>query len=270
MWRTRLIEAGAVDGDTVHIGPVSFEFESHLAPDVEVGVEEEAGDELSGRSSSRSAARRSPGRTVGSTASYPRRPDRARSSRLRDDGDRCRRRDDAARSPPVSRRLDRPVAPTDMPTLQATAAVGQVRLIEAYADACDAQGAQVGQVLVTRHDVGHRQQYVNACQTLERLLDLGVVPIVNENDTTAVEEIRFGDNDYLAALVGMMVHADLVVLLTDIEGLYTADPRQDCGAPTSSSAWIELTDEHLAAAGGAGSAWAAAAWRPSSRPHARS
>ncbi|MDO8847816.1 MAG: glutamate 5-kinase [Coriobacteriia bacterium] len=143
--------------------------------------------------------------------------------------------------------------PTDMPTLQAAAAIGQVRLLDAYRDAFNTQGAKVGQVLVTRHDVGHRQQYVNACHTLERLLDLGVVPIVNENDTTAVEEIRFGDNDYLAALVGMMVHADVVVLLTDIEGLYTADPRSDAGAQLVEVV-DAVTDEHLAAAGGAGSA----------------
>lgn len=143
--------------------------------------------------------------------------------------------------------------PTDMPTLQAAAAIGQVRLVDAYREVFNARGANVGQVLVTRHDVGHRQQYVHACQTLERLLDLGVVPIVNENDTTAVEEIRFGDNDYLAALVGMMVHADLVVLLTDIEGLYTADPRS-CEDAQLVEVVDAVTDEHLAAAGGAGSA----------------
>lgn len=142
--------------------------------------------------------------------------------------------------------------PTDMPTLQATAAVGQVLLLDAYRELFAAQGATVGQVLVTRHDVGHRQQYIHACQTLERLLELGVVPIVNENDTTAVEEIRFGDNDYLAALVGMMVHADLVVLLTDIEGLYTSDPRIDEDAHLVSVV-DDVTEEHLAAAGGAGS-----------------
>jgi len=142
--------------------------------------------------------------------------------------------------------------PSDMPTLQAAAAIGQVRLLDAYRDAFNAQGAKVGQVLVTRHDVGQRQQYVHACATLERLLELGVVPIVNENDTTAVEEIRFGDNDYLAALVGMMVHADLVVLLTDIEGLYSADPRVDAQAHLVAVV-DALTDEHVAAAGGAGS-----------------
>lgn len=143
--------------------------------------------------------------------------------------------------------------PSDMPTLQATAAVGQVRLLDAYRDAFEPYSIEVGQVLVTRHDVGHRQQYLNACHTLERLLDLDVVPVVNENDTTAVEEIRFGDNDYLAALVGMMVHADLVILLTDIEGLYSADPRTDEEAHLVELV-DNLTDEHVAAAGGAGTA----------------
>jgi glutamate 5-kinase len=128
-----------------------------------------------------------------------------------------------------------------------------VRLVDAYRKLLNASGVMVGQVLVTRHDVGHRQQYVNACHTLERLLDLGIVPIVNENDTTAVEEIRFGDNDNLAALVGMMVHADLVVLLTDIDGLYSADPRIDAGA-TRVERVDAVTDEHVASAGGPGSA----------------
>lgn len=142
--------------------------------------------------------------------------------------------------------------PTDMPTLQATAAIGQVRLVETYAEFASASDIRVGQVLLTRHDVGHRQQYLHGCHTLNRLLELGVLPIVNENDTTAVEEIRFGDNDYLAALVGMMVHADLVVLLTDIEGLYDADPRAVDDAHLVPHV-AELTDEVLAAAGGAGS-----------------
>jgi glutamate 5-kinase len=148
--------------------------------------------------------------------------------------------------------LAMPTRPTDMPTLQAVAAVGQVRLVDAYRQLLNAHGAMVGQVLITRHDVGHRQQYVNACHTLERLLELGIVPIVNENDTTAVEEIRFGDNDNLAALVGMMVHADLVVLLTDIDGLYSADPRVDATARLVERV-DAVTEEHLASAGGPGS-----------------
>lgn len=142
--------------------------------------------------------------------------------------------------------------PQDMPTLQATAAVGQVALLEAYRRIFGERDTHVAQVLVTRHDVAHRQQYVNACQTLERLLDLGIVPVVNENDTTAVEEIRFGDNDHLAALIGMMVKADLVILLTDIEGLYSADPRSD-GSARLIDRIDELTEDHFASAGGPGS-----------------
>lgn len=148
--------------------------------------------------------------------------------------------------------LDRTSRPTDMPTLQATAAVGQVRLVETYAELFSGHGLNVGQVLLTRQDTGHRQQYLNACHTLTRLLDLGIVPVVNENDTTAVDEIRMGDNDHLAALVAVMVHADLVVLLTDIEGLYSADPRTDAEAVLVQRI-EDITDEHLAAAGGPGS-----------------
>jgi glutamate 5-kinase len=140
--------------------------------------------------------------------------------------------------------------PTEITGLQATAAIGQVRLIGTYAEIFAEGGMPVAQVLLTRHDTGHRQTYVYACQTLERLLQMDVVPIVNENDTTAVEEIRFGDNDTLAALVGVMVHADLVVLLTDIEGLYDAHPDSE-GASLLERV-EELTDEVLAAAGGTG------------------
>lgn len=143
--------------------------------------------------------------------------------------------------------------PTELTALQATAAIGQVRLIGTYSEVFAAHGAPVAQVLLTRHDTGHRQAYLFACRTLERLLEMGVVPVVNENDTTAVEEIRFGDNDTLAALVGVMIKADLVVLLTDIEGLYDADPRLSEDAALVEHVG-ELTDDVVAAAGGAGSA----------------
>ncbi|MDO9557143.1 MAG: glutamate 5-kinase [Coriobacteriia bacterium] len=148
--------------------------------------------------------------------------------------------------------LDLPSRPTDIPTLQATAAVGQVRLVETYAELFAERGIMVGQVLLTRQDTGRRQQYLNACHTLVRLLELGIVPIVNENDTTAVDEIRMGDNDQLAALVAVMVHADLVVLLTDIDGLYSADPRTDAEA-TLVERIDDASDERLSAAGGPGS-----------------
>lgn len=148
--------------------------------------------------------------------------------------------------------LGLPARPTDMPSLQATASVGQVQVLGMYAALFAARGVAVGQVLLTRHDTSHRQAFLHGRDTLERLLSLGVVPIVNENDTVAVDEIRFGDNDTLAALVATMVRADLVVLLTDIDGLYDADPR------TADEAHLlehveELTEDVLAAAGGAGS-----------------
>ena len=117
--------------------------------------------------------------------------------------------------------------PDDMPTLQACASVGQVALVQTYAAAFAPRGLAVGQILLTRNDTGSRSAYLHARETIDRLLSMGVVPIVNENDTVAVDEIRFGDNDSLAAIVGALVGADLVVLLSDIDGLYTADPHKD-------------------------------------------
>jgi len=142
--------------------------------------------------------------------------------------------------------------PTDLTGLQAAAAVGQVDLIGTYSEIMGGVGVTVAQVLLTRHDTGHRQAYVFACRTLDRLLEMRVVPVVNENDTTAVEEIRFGDNDTLAALVGIMVQADLVVLLTDTEGLYDHDPGVGTDAVLLEHV-DELTDEVVAAAGGSAS-----------------
>ena len=116
--------------------------------------------------------------------------------------------------------------PTDLPTLQAVAAVGQHHLMRAWSDALAVRGLVAGQVLLAPLDFVHRSQYLHARQTLGRLLELGVVPVVNENDAVADEEIRFGDNDRLGALVAHLVRADLLVLLTDTEGLLTGDPRQ--------------------------------------------
>lgn len=116
--------------------------------------------------------------------------------------------------------------PSDIPSLQAAAAVGQGILMHAYQRAFAARKMAAGQVLLTQDDFVRRKGYLNAHNALERLLALGVVPIVNENDTVAVDEIRFGDNDRLAALVAMMVRADLLVILTDIDGVYTEDPRK--------------------------------------------
>jgi glutamate 5-kinase len=120
--------------------------------------------------------------------------------------------------------------PTDVGTLQAVAAVGQPRLMERFAAILGQHGLLAGQVLLTPHDFGVRSQYLHARETLRRLLDLGVVPVVNENDTVADDEIRYGDNDRLAALVSHLVAADLLLLLTDTAGVFTADPRVDADA----------------------------------------
>ena len=117
--------------------------------------------------------------------------------------------------------------PTDLPTLQALAAAGQSRLMRTYDDILATHGLVAAQVLLVPHDFVERRQYLHARQTLVRLLELGAVPIVNENDAIADDEIRFGDNDRLAALVAHLVHADLLVLLTDTPGVLTADPRLD-------------------------------------------
>jgi glutamate 5-kinase len=115
--------------------------------------------------------------------------------------------------------------PSDLPTLQAVSAVGQGRLIRVYDDVLRTHNIVCGQVLLAPLDFVHRQQYLHARQTLTRLLDLGVVPVVNENDAVADDEIRFGDNDRLAALVAHLVGAHVLVLLTDTPGVLTADPR---------------------------------------------
>ncbi|BCJ52442.1 glutamate 5-kinase [Actinoplanes sp. NBRC 14428] len=114
--------------------------------------------------------------------------------------------------------------PRDLATQQAAASVGQGLLIGRYAAGFARHGLTVGQVLLTVDDVTRRAHYRNAYRTLRKLLDLGALPIVNENDTVATEEIRFGDNDRLAALVAALVQADLLVLLSDVDALYTGDP----------------------------------------------
>jgi len=149
-------------------------------------------------------------------------------------------------------RLQLDERPTDMPSLQAAASIGQVVLAETYQTLFAAHGITVGQVLLTRHDTGHRESFLHARDTFERLLSLGAVPVVNENDTVAVDEIRFGDNDSLAALVATMVSANLVLLLSDIAGLYDADPRVSAEAKLLEHV-EELTDDMVAAAGGSGS-----------------
>ncbi|MGZ4241708.1 MAG: glutamate 5-kinase [Actinomycetota bacterium] len=115
--------------------------------------------------------------------------------------------------------------PGDIPSLQAAASVAQNVLMHAYQRAFARRRVPVGQVLLTQDDFVRRKAYLNAHAALARLLELNVLPIVNENDTVAVDEIRFGDNDRLAALVSIMLHADLLVILSDIEGVYSEDPK---------------------------------------------
>jgi glutamate 5-kinase len=108
---------------------------------------------------------------------------------------------------------------------QAAAAVGQIWLIEAYRQAFSAYDMQVAQMLLTKDDLRHRRRYLNASNTSETLFSAGVVPIVNENDTVVVEEIKFGDNDTLGSLVSLMINADLFVMMTDVDGLYDINPN---------------------------------------------
>ena len=117
--------------------------------------------------------------------------------------------------------------PTDIGTLQAIAAVGQPRLLERMSALLGKHDVVAGQVLLTPYDFFHRSQYLHARVTLQHLLDLGVLPIVNENDTVADDEIRYGDNDRLAALVSHMLGADVLLMLTDTAGVFTADPRRN-------------------------------------------
>ena len=122
--------------------------------------------------------------------------------------------------------LGLPRRPTDLATKQAAASVGQVALVNAWSAAFGRYGRTVGQVLLTAHDISQRVQHTNAARTLDRLRALHAVAIVNENDTVATNEIRFGDNDRLSALVAHLVGADALVLLSDIDGLYDADPHK--------------------------------------------
>ena len=135
---------------------------------------------------------------------------------------------------------------------QAAAAVGQIRLARAYEQALAPHGITTAQVLVTLEDSADRRRYLNSRATLAQLLALGVVPIVNENDTVATDEIRFGDNDRLAAQIAVTTGADLLVLLSDVDGFYTANPRQDPNAQRL-EVIEEITPEIEAMAGEAGS-----------------
>jgi glutamate 5-kinase len=148
-----------------------------------------------------------------------------------------------------------PNKPRTIPEKQAAAAVGQGILMQHYETYFTPQGIIVAQVLLTREDMTSRERYLNARHTLQSLLGFRAIPIVNENDTVAVEEIRFGDNDTLAALVACLVDADLLILLTDLDGYYTDDPQKNMDAELIPEIH-KITPEIEAGAGGRGSALA--------------
>ena len=140
-----------------------------------------------------------------------------------------------------------------LPEKQAAAAAGQSALMHAWEEALEPHGLAAAQILLTRDDTEVRRRWLNARATVETLLQLGLVPVVNENDTVVTEEIRYGDNDRLAARAAQMIGADVLVLLSDVDGLYTADPRSDPDAQHLPR--IErLTPEIEAMAGGANAA----------------
>ncbi|MBI37027.1 MAG: glutamate 5-kinase [Alphaproteobacteria bacterium] len=132
---------------------------------------------------------------------------------------------------------------------QASAAIGQVRLAHAWQEALEKHHIRAAQVLLTTEDTENRRRYLNARSTITTLLRMGVIPVINENDTVATEEIRFGDNDRLAARVAQMISADTCVILTDIDGLYTADPLLDPDAKHISS--VHTINDQLEAMAGA-------------------
>ncbi len=142
--------------------------------------------------------------------------------------------------------------PRTIPHKQAAAAIGQTRLMRAYEEALEPHGLKVAQVLLTREDLASRQRFLNARAALDALLGFGVIPVINENDTVVVDEIKFGDNDNLSALVTNVTEAGLLMILTDIEGFYSADPRTDPDAVLVPLV-RGVTREVERAAGGSGS-----------------
>jgi len=141
--------------------------------------------------------------------------------------------------------------PKDMPTKQAAAAVGQCELMYTYDKLFQEYNHTVAQILLTGEDLRDEVRHANFANTLSRLLALDALPVINENDTVSTDEIAVGDNDTLSAMVAVSVKADLLILMTDIDGLYTADPRRDPGA-TRIPEVREITPEMLVGAGGGG------------------
>jgi glutamate 5-kinase len=148
-----------------------------------------------------------------------------------------------------------PRRPSELAALQAAAAVGQGRLMALYQEAFAVRGLTVAQVLLTRGDLASRRSYRRACQTLEQLLAWNVVPIVNENDTLATDELRFGDNDTLSALLAVAIGAAELVLLTDVDRLYSSDPRTDAEAVPITEVNDPAELERLQQGAGSGGQW---------------
>lgn len=146
-------------------------------------------------------------------------------------------------------RLGLPGRPKTIPVKQAAAAVGQITLMALYEGHFSSHGVRVGQILLTHDDLASRKRYLNAKHTMRTLLEAGAIPIVNENDTVAVEEIQLGDNDNLSAQVAVLIEADLLVILSDIDGLFDKDPRVHQDAALLSL--VDRFDESLLTSGGA-------------------
>jgi glutamate 5-kinase len=140
--------------------------------------------------------------------------------------------------------------PDSLPALQACAAIGQMGLVEAWSGALLDHQIQSAQILLTHDDLSDRQRYLNGGNTLRQLIDWRVIPVINENDTVATDEIRFGDNDTLGALVAALIGADLLIILTDQEGMFDRDPRKDSNATLLSS--VRAMDETLFEMAGGG------------------
>lgn len=133
--------------------------------------------------------------------------------------------------------------PTDLPSLQACAAIGQMGLIQTWSSVLENHAIQTAQVLLTHDDLADRRRYLNSCDALQNLIDWKVIPVINENDTVSTDEIRFGDNDTLAAMVAGQVHADLLIILTDQQGMFDSDPRSNPDAKLFHT--VRALDERL-------------------------
>ena len=140
--------------------------------------------------------------------------------------------------------------PTDLPSLQACAAIGQMGLIHTWSSVLEKHQIRTAQVLLTHDDLADRRRYLNSCDALQNLIDWKVIPVINENDTVSTDEIRFGDNDTLAAMVAGQVHADLLIILTDQQGMFDSDPRSNPNAKLFHT--VRALDESLFEMAGGG------------------